>query len=116
METVKTVNIIFYTADSGKQPFVEWQKKLSVKAKAIVLARLARIRSGNFGDCKQISGGYGVHELRIDCGPGFRIYYGKKGTTKGTTIVVLLVGGDKGSQSRDIAKAKQYWVNFKEDV
>ena len=70
------------------------------------------IRDGNFGDCKQLRGGDGIYELSIDYGPGFRIYYGKKGST----IIILLAGGEKGSQSRDIAKAKRYWLDFKERI
>ena len=107
---MKIVNIIFYTTKTGKQPFVEWQKKLDTKVESIVLARLARVRGDNFGNCKQIKKMEGIYELRIDYGAGYRIYYGKSGTT----IVVLLVGGDKGSQKRDIAKAKRYWIDFKE--
>ena len=112
MKTIETIKIILYTTSAGKQPFVEWQKTLTVKVESIVISRLARIRDGNFGDHKPLSGGDGVYELRIDYGPGFRVYYGKKGAT----IVVLLVGGDKGSQSRDIAKAKRYWLDFKERI
>lgn len=103
------IQIIFYTTSTGKKPFIEWQDELDVKAKSVVITRLARVRLGNFGDCKQIKEGDGVWELRIDCGPGYRIYFGKRGTT----IVVLLIGGDKGSQSRDIAKAKRYWLEYK---
>ncbi len=75
-----------------------------------MLTRLARVRGGNFGDCTQIKGGEGIYELRIDYGAGYRIYYGKSGAT----VVVLLVGGCKSSQSRDIARAKRYWLDFKE--
>ena len=107
---MKIIDILLYTLDTGKQPFVEWQKKLGVKVESIVLARLARIRSGNFGDCKPIKGARGIYELRIDYGAGYRIYYGKSGTT----VVVLLTGGNKGRQDRDIAKAIQYWLDFKE--
>jgi putative addiction module killer protein len=57
-----------------------------------------------------IKGGEGVWELRIDYGPGYRIYFGKKGTT----IVILLTGRDKKSQDRDIAKAKKYWLDCKD--
>ena len=103
MKTPDQITIIIYETDTGKQPFVEWQEKLGIKTESVVLTRLARVRCGNFGDCKQIKSGNGVYELVIDYGPGYRIYYGKKGTT----IVVLLVGGDKGSQTRDIAKAKR---------
>lgn len=107
---MKIVDIILYTTSTGKQPFVDWKKKLDTKTSAVVSARIARIRDGNFGDCKPIKGGDGVYEFRIDYGAGYRIYYAKSGTT----IIVLLVGGDKGSQDRDIAKAKRYWLDFKE--
>lgn len=106
---MKIVDIILYTSHTGKQPFVEWQKKLDIKTESIVLARLARIRCGNFGDCKPIKGGKGIYELRIDYRAGYRIYYGKSGST----IIVLLVGGSKRSQDRDINKAKQYWLDYK---
>jgi putative addiction module killer protein len=77
---------------------------------SIVLTRLARLRTGNFGDCKVLRGCSGVYELRIDFGPGYRIYFGKIGST----LVILLTGGDKGSQRRDISKAQEYWIDFKE--
>lgn len=108
MRIVNAINIVFYTTNTGNQPFVNWQKKLDTQTEAVVLARLARIRSGNFGDCKKIKGG-GIYELRVDYGSGYRIYYGKKGTS----IIVLLVGGDKGSQNSDIIKATRYWLDFK---
>ena len=110
MKPINTITIVFYTTDAGKQPFVEWQKELDTNVEAVVLTRLARVRGGNFGACKPITDGEGVHELIIDYGPGIRIYYGKKGTK----IIVLLVRGDKGSQNRDITKAKRYWLNEKE--
>ena len=69
-------------------------------------ARLARVRAGNFGDAKSVGGG--VSELRINFGPGLRVYYG----LHGKQIVVLLGGGDKGSQSRDIRRAQQHWQQF----
>lgn len=78
------------------------------KAVARVLARVARARQGNPGDCKSV--GEGVSELRVDYGPGYRVYFGQKGRT----LVVLLCGGDKRTQDRDIRLAKQYWHEFKE--
>ena len=77
-------------------------------AVARILARLARVRLGNVGDCKPV--GEGVSELRVDYGPGYRVYFGQKGRT----LVVLLCGGDKRTQDRDIRQAKQYWREFKE--
>jgi putative addiction module killer protein len=73
---------------------------------AAVDARLARVRAGNFGDAKPVGGG--VSELRINFGPGLRVYYG----LHGAQVVVLLGGGDKGSQSRDIRRAQQHWQQF----
>ena len=70
-------------------------------------ARLARVRAGNFGDCKSI--GEGVFELRIHLGPGLRVYY----ALHGQQIVILLGGGNKRSQVRDIRRAQQLWKEFK---
>jgi len=67
------------------------------------LRRIARLREGNFGDAKPI--GEGVHELRVHHGPGYRIYFGRQGRA----VVILLCGGDKQTQPRDIARAKRYW-------
>jgi putative addiction module killer protein len=77
------------------------------KAVARVLARLARVRQGNLGDWKSV--GEGVSELRVDYGPSYRVYFGQKGQT----LVVLLRGGDKRTQDRDIRLAKQYWQEYK---
>lgn len=107
---MKIIDIILYTSHTGKQPFVAWQDKLDKTTRTIINQRLIRIRNGNFGDCKSIKNSGGVYELRINYGAGYRVYFGKHGSN----IVVLLVGGDKGSQKRDIAQANQYWRNFKE--
>jgi putative addiction module killer protein len=82
--------------------FSKWLKKLKdIKGKVSILRRIDRIKDGNFGDHKSV--GDGVSELRIPTGPGYRVYY----TQKGDEIVILLIGGDKSSQSEDITKAKQ---------
>lgn len=82
--------------------FTEWLKKLNdSNARARILLRLKRVSLGNLGDVSPIDGG--VSELRIHYGPGYRIYF----TTKGDTIVILLCGGDKSTQAKDIAKAKK---------
>lgn len=104
------MDIVIYVTDTGKEPFSDWQDKLDKKMKAVVMKRLDRIRLGNFGDSKRLQEANGIWELRIDHGPGYRIYFGKEGST----IVILLTGGDKKSQTKDIAKAKQYWLNYKE--
>ncbi|MGH9658729.1 MAG: type II toxin-antitoxin system RelE/ParE family toxin [Bryobacteraceae bacterium] len=88
-------------------PFSEWLAELrDVRAVGIVRARLNRIRLGNFGDCKTVGGG--VEDLRIDFGPGYRIYYGREGSR----LVVLLCGGDKRTQARDILTAQRFWKEY----
>jgi len=104
------IKILIYTSSTGKAPFKVWLNDLDIKTRAIIKTRLDRISLGNFGDSKTIKNGGGVKELRISYGPGYRIYYGMKGST----LVILLVGGDKKSQNRDITKAKQYWLDIKE--
>jgi len=100
--------IVAFRAKDGAVPFETWLDDLNDKqVVARVLARLARVRQGNLGDCKSV--GEGVSELRVDYGPGYRIYFGQRGHT----IVVLLCGGDKRTQARDIRLAKQYWHEFK---
>lgn len=72
------------------------------RAKARILSRLRLVSLGNFGDHKP-AGGHGVQELRIDVGPGYRIYY----VQRGKVLVILLCGGDKSSQGRDIKAAQK---------
>ena len=78
------------------------------KAKEAVFRRTSRIEHGNFGDCKPLRDG--VSELRIDVGPGYRVYYAKDGST----IVLLLCGGDKRKQDSDIDKACKFWNDWKQ--
>ena len=94
--------IRLYQTSAGLVPFSEWFDSLDdVRMQQRIDARLARIRLGNFGDAKPV--GEGVCELRLDFGPGYRIYFGQEGRT----IVILLCGGDKSSHQRDIKKAKR---------
>jgi len=82
--------------------FDKWLKRLKDgQARARILARIARLSIGNPGDAKPV--GDGISELRIPCGPGYRLYF----IRRGERIIVLLIGGDKSSQDRDIAKAKE---------
>lgn len=88
-------------------PFSEWLASLKdARAVGIVRARLNRIRLGNFGDCKSVGGG--VDELRIDFGPGYRVYYGPDGSS----LVILLCRGSKRTQARDIVAAQGYWKEY----
>jgi putative addiction module killer protein len=101
--------VVAFRARDGQVPFEDWLNDLKDKrAVARVLARLARVRQGNLGDCRPV--GEGVSELRVDYGPGYRVYFGQKGRT----LVVLLCGGDKRTQDRDIRLARQFWREFKE--
>lgn len=98
--------IEIYQTEAGKEPFVEWTDSLDVTTSTRIEARIARIRnSGNLGDYKPLK--EGVYELRLDFGQGYRIYFGLEGGTK--RVVILLIGGAKKSQQKDIDKAKQYW-------
>ncbi len=94
--------------NSGRVPFDEWYHSLlDKKMRATVDIRLNRVRLGNFGDHKPV--GSGVFELRIDLGPGLRIYYGEHAGK----IVLLLAGGDKRTQQRDIDDATTWWKQWK---
>lgn len=89
--------------------FSDWLNDLKdPKAKARILHRLSQASLGNFGDCEPV--GEGISEMRIHYGPGFRVYL----TRHGTAVFVLLCGGDKSSQRRDIAKAKRMAKELKE--
>lgn len=104
----EAITILLYTAANRKSPFEEWVKRLKDrKARAKINVRIARVRLGNFGDHKSV--GEGIYELRIDYGPGYRVYYGRLGKT----VVLLLCGGDKDSQADNIKKAKEYWRDYK---
>lgn len=99
---------IFRTQDR-QELFTEWLRSLrDQKTRGRVRKRLERLGSGNFGDCRSV--GDGVFELRIHLGAGYRVYFGEVDRT----IVLLLCGGDKSSQTRDIARAKTYWRAYKE--
>ena len=101
--------IILYTLIDETCPFEAWLEGLrDRRARAKIRKRLDRVQFGNLGDVKPV--GEGVSELRVDDGPGYRIYFAQVGTT----IVVLLCGGDKSSQRQDILKAKQYWIDFQQ--
>ncbi len=97
----------FVRADGGS-PFREWLDDLPVPIRARIQARVARFEAGNLGDSKPVGGG--VSEARLHFGPGYRLYFG----IDGKTVIVLLCGGDKGSQHGDIRRAKQFWEDYLE--
>jgi putative addiction module killer protein len=97
-----------FVTEEGQEPFNEWLTSLrDIKTRAKIRVRLDRISLGNFGDCHGV--GEGVQELRIDYGPGYRIYFGQKGAS----IVLLLCGGDKNTQTKDIETAKRLWNEYR---
>ena len=99
--------IEIYETSTGKKPFDQWFKTLKdVKAKSLIVSRLDRIKLGNFGDVTPV--GDGIHELRFHFGPGYRIYYAKIETQ----IILLMCGGAKKTQQKDIEKAKQHLKDF----
>ena len=88
----------------GSEPFTDWLVALRDRSvRARILARLERLEAGNFGNVKPLRGG--VSEMRIDWGPGYRVYFGRDGQT----VVVLLCGGDKRRQDADIKRAVDLW-------
>ncbi len=103
-----SIEIEIYVAPSGKKPYVSWEKKLDRQTRGIVAARIARLKIGNLGDCKALAKAKGIYELRIHHGAGYRVYFGKKKQA----IVILLCGGDKGTQKKDIQKAKMFWEEY----
>jgi len=91
----------------GRSPFAEWFDSLNAPAAAKVTTALVRLEQGNFSNAKSL--GAGVHECRIDFGPGYRVYFGKDGAT----LVILLGGGTKKRQNRDIQSALNFWKDYK---
>lgn len=97
----------YYRKESGDVPFTTWLENLRDRAAiARIRIRLGRVRLGNFGTAKPL--GDGVSELKLDHGPGYRVYY----AMSGKSVVLLLIGGDKSTQSKDIETAKRYWQDY----
>lgn len=95
--------ILICQSDDGREPFTEWlEHELDVATRARVRVRIDRIEEGNFGDVASV--GEGVSELRLDFGPGYRVYFGQKGNE-----VHLISGGTKRTQAADIEAAKRFW-------
>lgn len=104
---VKSKTIAIYETEDGQRPFKKWLDSLRDKSTiARVNARITRAESGNFGDAKSV--GAGVTELRLAFGSGYRVYFGMDGEQ----LVILLTGGDKSSQEKDIQTAKDFWTDY----
>jgi len=102
------MDIRHYATESGNDLFQDWLDALAdLKARAAILRRVDRLVLGNFGDCKFCRDG--VWELRVDVGPGYRAYYARSGRT----VILLLCGGSKRTQAKDITAAVQYWADYR---
>jgi putative addiction module killer protein len=101
------IELLEYVTEEGTNTFRKWLDDLKdIKARAVIRVRLNRVRLGNIGDSKSV--GEGVNELRINYGPGYRAYFGRSGNT----IVILLCGGQKKTQEKDIQTAQRYWADY----
>ena len=104
---VRPKEALYYVAENGEAPCEEWLDNLKDRqGRGIIRARIRRLELGNPGKCRSV--GQGVMELKIDFGPGYRIYYGEDGDA----LVILLCGGDKGTQDRDVIRAQEFWRQY----
>src|SRR5580698_2033559 len=102
------IKLVAYIADGGEKPFEEWFSSLDVHAANKVNVSLTRLGEGNTSNLKPIKGAF--QELKIDWGPGYRVYIGKDGDK----LIILLGAGTKKRQQDDIEKAEYYWEEYKE--
>jgi len=103
------IEIRHYVSRAGRDVFDDWLTQLAdARAQAKIATRINRLAAGNFGDCKSLR--QGLFELRIDSGPGYRVYY----AMIGGECVLLLCGGDKRKQSSDIERASEFLKDYKE--
>lgn len=99
--------VVIYANKKGREPFSEWLSSLKDRtAKARIRNRIARFGRGHIGDCEPV--GEGIFELRFFFGPGYRVYF-----VEYENMTILLCGGDKKTQNKDISKAKGYWKELK---
>lgn len=101
--------VLEYTLDEGASPFAEWFNALDTKAALKVRTAIARMEAGNLGDSKSV--GQGVMERRLTYGPGYRIYFGRDGDK----IIILLTGGTKKRQNKDVERAQALWQLYKQE-
>jgi putative addiction module killer protein len=101
------LSVLEYVNRGGSSPFAGWFRTLDPAAAAKVTSAVRRLELGNFSNVKGVDAG--VFEYRIDFGPGYRLYFGKDGDT----VVILLAGGTKKRQDRDIATAQERWADYK---
>lgn len=107
MLPIESARILSYEDTLGRSPFDAWFNRLAPTAAAKVAVALTRLERGNLSNVKSV--GAGVHELKIDHGPGYRVYFGKADTV----VIILLGGGTKKRQRADINAAKRQWTDYK---
>jgi putative addiction module killer protein len=101
-------DLIVYQQSTGQRPFDKWFDSLrDERAHSRIARRIRQVQNGTLGDCKPV--GEGILELRVDVGAGYRIYCGRHGAS----WIILLCGGDKSSQDKDIERAKELWADWK---
>lgn len=109
MHNIQPRELQFYQTANGRVPFSDWFDSVrDTRARSRIDARLISLEFGNIGDSRSVGGG--VFELRIHVGAGYRIYYSEIDSTN----ILLLCGGDKSSQQRDIERARSYWQKYQE--
>ncbi len=106
-QAVHPKQVVVYANQDGYEPFSAWLEALrDTKGRQRIQARIRRLEQGLYGDCKVI--GEGVSELRMFFGPGYRVYFGEQPEH----MVILLCGGDKSTQDKDIEQAQAYWKEY----
>jgi putative addiction module killer protein len=101
------IDVLLYEREDGRSPFADWFADLDRQAAAKVTIAVERLRLGNFSNVKGV--GAGVQEIRIDWGPGYRLYIGRDGER----LAILLIGGTKRRQGNDIERAQGLWAEYK---
>jgi putative addiction module killer protein len=101
------LEVRYYLASNGSSPFADWFAEVDAAARAKITVAIARMGQGNLSNVKSVGGG--VLEYKIDFGPGYRVYFGRDGDG----LIVLLTGGTKRRQRRDIKSAIAFWTDYK---
>jgi putative addiction module killer protein len=101
------LEVRYYLASNGSSPFADWFAEVDAAARAKITVAIARMGQGNLSNVKSVGGG--VLEYKIDFGPGYRVYFGRDGDV----LIVLLTGGTKRRQRRDIKSAIAFWTDYK---
>ena len=108
-DNIRMKEILIYDLKTGKEPFIIWLKSIRDNVtRARIKSSVLKLSNGNFGDCKKLNSD--ISEIRLHFGSGYRIYFSELNNI----IILLLCGGDKSTQSKDIEKANMYLKNYKE--